>query len=162
MEKAFIIDKIVDNLTTLHPLISKSFSKQLRSKTNLNPGSLFIIGLLNKYQTLTMSEIGRKLSMPKPHVTILVDKLIEENLVERIPDTIDRRIINIHITSKGSAQYKVIKHEITEEMRTKIRQLSDEQIQQLSEASETVKELLLLSFNATSSSDHGKEKTSKK
>jgi|YelNatPaOPRAMG01_1025707.scaffolds.fasta_scaffold10455_4 DNA-binding MarR family transcriptional regulator len=154
MEKTLIIDKIVDNLTTLHPLISKSFSKHLRSKTNLNPGSLFVMGLLNKYQTLSMSDIGRKLSMPKPHVTVLVDKLIEEKLVERIPDTNDRRIINIHITPKGESQYKVIKNEITEEMRTKIRQLSDDQIRKLAEASETLKELLVLSFNASPSCNH--------
>ncbi|MGC9151994.1 MAG: MarR family winged helix-turn-helix transcriptional regulator [Microbacter sp.] len=157
MEKTRIIDKIVDNLSTLHPLISKSFSKQLRSKTNLNPGSLFIMGLLNKYHTLTMSEIGRKLSMPKPHVTVLVDKLIEEKLVERIPDTNDRRIINIHITPKGESQYEIVKREITEEMRNKIRQLTDHQIEQLAEASETLKELLVLSFNVTSPCDHSKK-----
>ncbi|MBB3186821.1 MarR family winged helix-turn-helix transcriptional regulator [Microbacter margulisiae] len=153
------IDKVVDNLMYLHPLISKSFSKQMRSKTNLNPGALFIMGILSVHQTLSMSEIGRKLSMPKPHVTVLIDKLIEEKMVERISDANDRRIVNIRITKQGYTQFQIIKKEIGEDMRLQLHQLTEEQIISLADATQKVRELLILSFGkSTCCSDHDGEK----
>jgi DNA-binding MarR family transcriptional regulator len=144
------IEKVVDNLMYLQPLLSKSFSKQMRAKTNLNPGSLFIMGILSVYKTLSMSEIGRKLTMPKPHVTVLIDKLIEEEMVERIADQSDRRIINIHITEKGFTQFQNIKQEISEEMRHQLNQLSSEQITTLVTATQQVRDLLVISFGKPS------------
>ena len=64
-----IVDSIIDDLISIHPLLSKNLSSSIRNKTNLNPGSLFILAVLTRYEILSMSEIGCKLSMPKPHVT---------------------------------------------------------------------------------------------
>lgn len=144
------IETVVDNLMYLYPLISKSFSKQMRSKTNLNPGSLFIMGVLSVHKTLSMSEIGRKLSMPKPHVTVLIDKLIEEKMVERIADLTDRRIIHIRITEKGIQQFQTIKQEISEEMRHQLEQLTEEQLTTFAKATQQVRELLIISFGKPS------------
>ncbi len=148
--KQTTIETVVDNLMYLQPLLSKSFSKQMRTKTNLNPGSLFIMGVLSVHKTLSMSDIGRKLSMPKPHVTVLIDKLIEEEMVERIADLTDRRIVNIHITEKGITQFQTIKQEISEEMRQQLQQLTKEQLTTLVTATQQVRELLIISFGKPS------------
>jgi DNA-binding MarR family transcriptional regulator len=96
----------------------------MRSKTNLNPGSLHVLGILSSHNgMLSMSEIGCSLSMPKSHITGLVDKLIAENLVERLYDPKDRRIVNVHITEKGMADFNAIKHEISQELRIKLEKL---------------------------------------
>ncbi len=42
-----------------------------------------------------MSEIGRRVYISKSNMTSLIDKLVENGLAERIPDTNDRRVINI-------------------------------------------------------------------
>jgi len=47
-----------------------------------------------------MSEIGKHLGIPKPNVTALIDKLIDEKLSERLPDKTDRRIIKIKLRRK--------------------------------------------------------------
>jgi DNA-binding MarR family transcriptional regulator len=154
------IEKVVDNLMHLHPLLSKSFSKQMRAKTHLNPGSLFIMGLLSVYKTLSMSEIGRKLSTPNPHVTVLIDKLIEEEMVERVADPTDRRIINIHITEKGSTQFQNIKQEISETMRNQLNQLTSEQITTLATATQQVRDLLVISFGKSSGCPDSKDQAS--
>lgn len=155
-----IIETVVDNLMYLQPLISKSFSKQMRTKTNLNPGSLFIMGVLSVYNTLSMSDIGRKLSMPKPHVTVLIDKLIEEEMVERIADPTDRRIVNIRITEQGYAQFQIIKQEISEDMRQQLQQLSAEQLSALANATQQVRDILLITFRNPSGCPEGKKQTS--
>ena len=136
------IDSIIENLISIHPLLTKSFSRSLRTKTNLNPGSLYVLGVLSRHGMLSMSEIGCRLSMPKPHITGLVDKLIAEDLVERLYDPKDRRIVNVQITEKGVADFCVIKHEISQELRQKLQKLDAETLQTFSSASQQIKDIL--------------------
>ncbi|MDR3651653.1 MAG: MarR family transcriptional regulator [Paludibacter sp.] len=137
------IDSVIENLISIHPLLTKSFSKSIRSKTNLNPGSLYVLGVLSVYDMLSMSEIGCKLSMPKPHVTSLIDKLIMEKMVERLFDPKDRRIINVRITNKGKDDFNTIKLEISQEIRQKLEKLDADKIELLSISSQHVKEILM-------------------
>jgi DNA-binding MarR family transcriptional regulator len=136
------IDKIIENIITLHPLLSKSLTRSIKAKTNLNPGSLFILGMLSKYEILSMSEIGCKLSIPKPHVTAQVDKLIAEKMVERLFDPTDRRIINIKLTEKGKKDFIVIKQEVSIDMRTRIETLDEQKLKALSESTQIAKDIL--------------------
>ncbi len=147
------IDSSIENLISIHPLLSKTFTKSIRTKTNLNPGSLYVLGVLRRHDILSMSEIGCKLSMPKPHVTNLVDKLIAEDMVERLLDPKDRRIVNIRITEKGIADFNAIKLEISQELRIRLEKLSAEKLDILAEASQQIKDILIemeLSYNGSS------------
>jgi len=137
------IDSAIENLISIHPLLSKSFTKSIRSKTNLNLGSLYVLGVLTRNGMLSMTEIGCKLSMPKPHITGLVDKLIAENLVERLYDPKDRRIVNVHITEKGASDFNAIKLEISQELRQKLEKLDATTLQILAESSRHVKDILI-------------------
>lgn len=136
------IRQIVENLMRIHPLLSKNLNRSIRSKTNLNPGSLFILGLLKRAGTLTMSEIGCKLDMPKPHVTAQIDRLIAEEMVERMFDPNDRRIINIQLTEKGKTDFAQIKLDVSEEIRSKLQTIDADKIQELLVATGKVKEIL--------------------
>ena len=137
------IDSAIENLISIHPLLSKAFNRSMRSKTNLNPGSLFVLGVLSRNGMLSMSEIGCRLSMQKPHITGLVDKLVAENLVERLYDPKDRRIVNVNITEKGMVDFNDIKHEISKELRQKLEKLDAETLETLSLASKQVKDILI-------------------
>jgi DNA-binding MarR family transcriptional regulator len=136
------IDSTVENLIAIYPLLAKSLTRSIRVKTNLNPGSLFVLGVLSKNAMLSMSEIGCRLSMPKPHVTAHIDKLIAEEMVERVLDPQDRRIINIRLTEKGKIDFEQIKVEISEDMRKRIQTLDENDIDKLSQGSFTVRDLL--------------------
>jgi len=141
-EKKFV-DSVIENLISIHPLLSKGFTRGLRAKTNLNPGSLYVLGVLARHGKMSMSEIGCRLSMPKSHITGLVDKLIADDLVERLYDPNDRRIINIQITDKGVDDFKAIKFEISQDLREKLQLLNEEQLQTLATASLQVKDILI-------------------
>lgn len=140
--KIVSIDRIIENLIYLHPLLSKSLTRSIRAKTNMNPGSLYILGLLSKYDVLSMSEIGCKLAMPKPHVTAQVDKLIAEDMVERLFDKNDRRIVNIRFTEKGKEDFKAIKQEISKDMRERIERLDKERLNILFDSTQQVRDIL--------------------
>jgi len=63
-------------------------------------------------------------------------------LVERLYDPKDRRIVNVHITEKGAADFNSIKHEISQELRLKLQKLDANTLQVLAESSQHVKDIL--------------------
>ena len=137
------IDQIAENLITIHPLLYKSISKPLRNHTSITPGGMFVLGSLKRHGMLSMSDIGKCLSMPKPHITVIVDKLIEEGYVERQSDPKDRRIVNILLTDKGLADFEDIKKAVSENLKFKLQELNNQELEQLALASQQVKEILI-------------------
>ena len=81
--------------------------------------------------------------MPKPHVTVIVDKLIKEGWVERQSDPGDRRIVNILLTEKGLEVFENIKQEISENLKIKLSNLNAEEQKILADASQRVREILI-------------------
>jgi|WetSurMetagenome_2_1015567.scaffolds.fasta_scaffold76713_2 DNA-binding MarR family transcriptional regulator len=138
------IDRAIENLISIVPLLSKNMRHVVKAKTNLTPGSIFVCGALHHHGKLSMSEIGAHVSVPKPNVTALVDKLIEDNLVERLYDQNDRRIIYIQLTEKGKDVFTAIKKEIYNEFEQKLRLLKVDQIESLAVSSQHVRDLLIL------------------
>ena len=103
---------------------------------------MYVLGSLKRNGILSMSDIGKCLSMPKPHVTVIVDRLIEEEFVERQNDPKDRRIINIILTEKGRSFFEEIKESISENLKEKLRMLSEEDQEIMSFFSTKMKEIL--------------------
>ncbi|HAH25044.1 MAG TPA: MarR family transcriptional regulator [Prolixibacteraceae bacterium] len=137
------IDLIAENLITIHPLLFKSISRPLRHQSSITPGGMFVMGYLKHYGTLSMSDIGKCLSMAKPHITVIVDKLIEEGYVERQSDPADRRIVNILLTEKGLADFETIKQVVSENLKSKLLLLNEDELEILSLATEQVKGILI-------------------
>jgi len=137
------IEIIAENLMTIHPLLYRSLSKPLRAKTSITPGGMFVLGSLKRNGVLSMSDIGKCLSMPKPHVTVIVDRLVEEEYVERHDDPHDRRIINIVITEKGLKDFDEIKQIISEDLKERLHSLNAQEQDQLMLSSQNVKDLLI-------------------
>lgn len=137
------IEIIADNLMTIHPLLFRSLSKPLRAKTTITPGGMYVLGILKRNGVLSMSDIGKYLSMPKPHVTVIVDRLVEEEYVERHDDPHDRRIVNILITEKGLKDFEEIKRTVSEDLKVRLHSLNSEEQDQLVRSSQNVKDLLI-------------------
>ena len=137
------IDSIADNLISIHPLLYKSISRPMRNITSITPGGIFVLGSLKRHGRLSMSDIGKCLSMPKPHVTVIVDKLIEEGCVERQSDPKDRRIVNILLTEKGKTDFESIKLAASENLKVKLSLLGNQELEILATASQQVKEILI-------------------
>ena len=136
------VNKVVNNLMAIHPLLHKAFSRPMRNSCIFSPGVYYILGVLRYKGIQSMSEIGKKLAMPKPNVTNLVDKIIEKEWAERLSDENDRRIINIRITEKGIEKFLVLQKEISEELQRELMVLNEEEIIELGNSSEKIKELL--------------------
>ena len=137
------IDAIAENLISIHPLLYKSISKPMRTKSSVTPGGMFVLGSLKRHGILSMSDIGKFLSMPKPHITVIVDRLIDEGYVERQSDAHDRRIVNILITEKGLKDFEEIKLAVSETLKSKLVLLNENELDILAAASQQVKDILI-------------------
>ncbi len=80
--------------------IDKNLSQQLDAYGVSIPQS-FILYSLMEQDGSTLKEIGNKTLIDSSSMTVLVDKLEKDELVERKLDSQDRRAIRVFITQKG-------------------------------------------------------------
>ena len=93
---------------------------------------LAIMALLDESGLLPVSEIGKRLLIPKPQMTHFVDRLLKLGLVERLPDIKDRRIINVTLTEEGRAALAERKESIGTNIRKKLSCLQNDEVEKLS------------------------------
>ena len=86
-----------------------------------------------------MSAIGKRLAIAKQNMTTLVDKLMNDGLVERRNDTHDRRVINIVITETGVEFLQESLATLKEIIKENLSELSSEDIESLDSAFQTIK-----------------------
>lgn len=84
------------------------------SKLGLTNLQLEALQWIEENNGQTPGALARTLSFLRPSVTRIVDSLEREGLVERKPDSKDRRAIQIFITLKGKRLLKKLRGEISE------------------------------------------------
>jgi DNA-binding MarR family transcriptional regulator len=103
------INQLVDSLFAFVPVLFRKMHKlqaAVIGSHGITYGQIRMLFILKKKNKMSMSELGEKLNMQKPNVTAFVDKLIEQGLVERVPNADDRRVIFIGLTEDGTAFIK--------------------------------------------------------
>ncbi|MBI9107530.1 MAG: MarR family transcriptional regulator [Spirochaetales bacterium] len=55
----------------------------------------------------TMSELARKAGVKQSTMTVMINKLIMKNFVERYGDSLDRRVIKVRLTEKGERAHQM-------------------------------------------------------
>jgi DNA-binding MarR family transcriptional regulator len=70
--------------------------------------------LIGENEKLTVADIAKTLNQPHQLVTQRVDLLLDLNIVERVPDTSDKRRKIIQLTHKGHKQHKALKIRLIE------------------------------------------------
>jgi DNA-binding MarR family transcriptional regulator len=141
MEKT-VIDQVAENLMSLQPILTRTFSRSVKQLFDITPGMVYVMSSLKRNGVQNMSDIGRCQSMPKPHVTVIVDKLIEAGYAERFNDPNDRRVVNIKLTDKGLADFEAIKSSISSGLKEKLSTLSAEEIEQLAASTQHVRTVI--------------------
>lgn len=138
------LENIIQNFISLIPLFKKKLLHDhcKFDKGNLNHSHFQILTVLKKEGKLPISEVGKKLVISTPNMTKLINKLIEEDMVERIPEAKDRRIINISLTKNGHEYLDDKFSNIQKSLKLKISSLPEEKILKLNDSLTTLKEIL--------------------
>ena len=129
-----IIDSISENIFHIFPLIYKKllkvdFESVRKGITYLH---FLIMRVLYRAGALPISEIGRRLMIPRPQMTHLVDQLIELDIAVRRHCQEDRRVIYIELTDNGRLTLKKCGELLKSNIKTKLSYLSDSELSEMS------------------------------
>jgi DNA-binding MarR family transcriptional regulator len=91
---------------------------------------------------LTMTEAAKRLGLSKPHMTLQVETLVEEGLIERIANPEDRRSITIRLTEKGNDLTRHLEGLMEEKALKVFSALSDETLEKTIHALWTLREVM--------------------
>ncbi len=98
---------------------------------DLNLSQLKAIVLLEHHATLTISQLAKLLGLGNPAASLLVQKLVQEGLVERSEDARDRRRTFVRPTARGAGLIASRRENAQANLRRWLSQLSDAELQSL-------------------------------
>jgi len=104
--------------------------------------SRMVLKMVQMHGPLPMSMIGGHMGVSKPYMTALVDELIDEGLVERVPDPGDRRVVNVRITEDGKAEIKDFTKSAREAVIKNLSSLDAEDISALHEMVQNIRNII--------------------
>jgi len=137
------LSALVETIISFKPMFYKTLGKPLPMNSDISPGAYYVMMYLKKYDSLSMSDLGKMLLISKPNVTTLVNRLITKGFVLRSSDKHDRRIIMIRLSSKGAQFVEKNNSKYTDRIKKKLMSLSDPELEKFSISFQTVKELLV-------------------
>jgi DNA-binding MarR family transcriptional regulator len=134
------MEGIVDDFLSILPLMRRSISKKvLKSALEQieEPVSLpqfEIMKTLQEEGIQHIAWIGEKLSIPKPQMTVLIDRLVSLGIVERQADVSDRRVINIALTPRGKTMIDEHDGMVRDIIIDKLSCLTDREVMELTDS----------------------------
>ena len=136
------LESIADNVfSSFHLLFRRIAREETTQSTRIFDPSRFVLAAVMKHGPIPMSEIGKRMDVSKPYMTVLVDKLIREGLVERIPDKNDRRVINVAITKSGRDTLKVFRRNARKTVMENLSSLTSDDVSALHESLKTIRDI---------------------
>lgn len=103
-------ERVIGLLGRLRERNVRFMSHRLRERgyPGLTPSHGSIVSALRARGSLSMSELAAIIEKRKPTVTVLVRKLAQHELVERVADTTDSRVTRVQLTAGGRKFARVV------------------------------------------------------
>jgi DNA-binding MarR family transcriptional regulator len=104
MTQPMIHADLVEEIELLLRLIAKEVrrrGREILSDFNITPPQFDALVYLHEFGDLTIGELSSKLYLAYSTTTDLVDRMERNQLVERVRDTSDRRVVRLHMMEKG-------------------------------------------------------------
>ena len=102
---------------------------------------VMIMKILHEAGILSSTEIGEVLCVSKSQMTHSTEKLMKMGLVEKRPDIIDRRKVNIALTPKGETATQEIDKVLLDIIHERLSSFSDEDLEKLAESFDNIVEV---------------------
>ncbi|NNJ12020.1 MarR family transcriptional regulator [Chloroflexales bacterium ZM16-3] len=105
--------------------------RRLLRQFDLSTSQYAALKLLDDSQGLRLTDIGVRLLLDKSTVTRLIDRLERRNLVRRLPEPLDRRVIRVVLTPQGASLRTAASDAHTRSLARRMKILSDDDHRQL-------------------------------
>lgn len=139
------LNKLSGNLYNLMLYLHNKILHPHEAMKNLPipPSHVKVIIYLAHTGTSSISEIAKNLSISKPNMTPIIDKLINEGMINRYNDPNDRRVLRIELTDKAYQFIKKQEEVIKNNLAKKISSLNSEDLEALSEHVMEITDIIL-------------------
>ena len=139
-----VIESIAQNIFNVMPLLRKRLLHMdvIQSEHGIPLSHVQVLSMLNETGSMSVSEISHRLGIAKPNITPLVDRLIEEKLVDRIRDTQDRRVGNVVILEAGREKLAAMRATIGEQVQEWAQNISAADFRELADALSSLTRIL--------------------
>ncbi|HZF80777.1 MAG TPA: MarR family transcriptional regulator, partial [Rubrivivax sp.] len=77
------------------------FQRYIGKPYQLREVDFTLLVLLQANHGAAPKQLAQALNMPAPHVTVLLDRMVERGFVERRRNASDGRAVEVHLTDKG-------------------------------------------------------------
>lgn len=131
------LDKVIHLMRLFVPIMHRKILREI-FRVSLNeigagiaPHHLIILNALRDADSLHLGEIAEETGISRPHMSQSTDKLVALGLIEREPDTTDRRKVNIRLTEMGRTTLERLDEIIRGRERERLSQLSDHDLERL-------------------------------
>ncbi|MFD2628763.1 MarR family winged helix-turn-helix transcriptional regulator [Oceanobacillus kapialis] len=126
------INEIEKRMRYISGIIKQNGRKILNNYPITSPQFIALQWLLEEGD-LTIGELSNKISLAFSTTTDLVDRMERNELVERVRDSKDRRVVRIHVLEKGESIIEEVIQKRQEYLGEVLEKFSSEQTEQLSE-----------------------------
>jgi DNA-binding MarR family transcriptional regulator len=136
-------EDICENLLDVFHLIHH---KILKSGPRLTLGRLSrqqytLMSNLDRHTGLSISNLSRKIMMTKPRMTVMLGRLSDMGMIERMTDIHDRRITHIALTASGRADLNEHRLSLRQDIKSNLAALTPEEMYELSRAVQIIKNI---------------------
>ena len=135
--RSSLLESVVKDLLSIPPLFRRSIHRKVfktalaQIEEDISLPHFEIMRTLKEAGTLHIAEIGKRLQLPKPQMTHLIDRLVSLEMAVRQTDATDRRVINITLTDKGKVVIEEHDRLMKGSIKEKLSCLTDEELQEL-------------------------------
>lgn len=126
------------------PVLQNDFMRRYETQADnaLTPLQTHALRVMNEHDKLAMNELAQHMHMSKQQLTRFVDGLVRRGLFERVYDERNRRSIFIRLTEEGQKELEIYGEEGVEFFSRQLRELDDEEIEQLIVSLQSLNEIL--------------------
>ncbi|CAM4338800.1 MarR family winged helix-turn-helix transcriptional regulator [Paenibacillus tarimensis] len=142
-----LIEELSQQFMVLMPLLHKKIFDRIPEEDlpalHLTPANGRLLIILNEMRRATVSDLSQQISISRPNMTPLIDKLVQEGLACRKPCTQDRRVTYIEITPKGDQICGIFHRVIAGRVKDMLSGLEEEDLNDMIVHMNRMKEILL-------------------
>lgn len=108
--------------------VVKQKGREILTQFPITPPQFVALQWLHEYGDMTIGELSSKMYLACSTTTDLVDRMEKNELVERVKDTNDRRVVRIHLLEKGATIIQEVIKKRQEYLSDVLKHLSIEEV----------------------------------
>lgn len=133
----------IDELLHTMGNLTRRQTREIMNEFDVTPPQCEALMVLQEYGGLAMGELCQRVGSACSTATDLIDRMERNGLVERVRDPKDRRVIRLHITSRGEEVVARVVDASRSNLAQKLHALAEEEKEQLLQALARLQTLLV-------------------